>query len=82
MVTEKEVKAQPSDFYKFLFCRPLLHIYGICIRKLDSMKDWKQLIYDIYAPQFGVIWAVPNGISIKDCKYFIQELENVGNMGL
>jgi hypothetical protein len=82
MVTEKEVKAQPSDFYKFLFCRPLLHIYGICIRKLDSMKDWKQLIYDIYAPEFKIIWAVRMELALKTANILFQELENVGNMGL
>jgi hypothetical protein len=26
------------------------------------MKDWKQILYDIYAPEVGSIWAAPNGI--------------------
>lgn len=26
------------------------------------MKDWKQILYDIYAPEVGTIWAAPNGI--------------------
>jgi hypothetical protein len=26
------------------------------------MKDWKQILYDIYAPEIGSIWAAPNGI--------------------
>lgn len=27
-----------------------------------SMKDWKQILFDIYAPEVGSIWAAPNGI--------------------
>jgi len=26
------------------------------------MKSWKELLYDIYSPEFGTIWAAPNGI--------------------
>lgn len=26
------------------------------------MKDWKQILYDIYSPEIGSLWAVPNGI--------------------
>jgi len=26
------------------------------------MKDWKQILYDIYSPEVGSIWAAPNGI--------------------
>jgi hypothetical protein len=26
------------------------------------MKNWKQILYDIYAPEVGSIWAAPNGI--------------------
>jgi len=26
------------------------------------MKDWKQILYDIYTPDVGSIWAAPNNI--------------------
>lgn len=26
------------------------------------MKDWKQILYDIYSPEVGSVWAAPNGI--------------------
>jgi len=26
------------------------------------MNDWKQILYDIYAPEVGSIWAAQNGI--------------------
>jgi len=26
------------------------------------MNDWKQILYDIYTPDIGSIWAAPNGI--------------------
>ena len=26
------------------------------------MKDWKQILNDIYTPEVGSIWAAPNGI--------------------
>lgn len=26
------------------------------------MKDWKQILYDIYSPEVGSLWAAPNGI--------------------
>lgn len=26
------------------------------------MKNWKQILYDIYSPEVGSIWAAPNGI--------------------
>jgi hypothetical protein len=26
------------------------------------MKNWKQILYDIYTPDTGSIWAAPNGI--------------------
>lgn len=26
------------------------------------MKDWKQILYNIYKPEIGSIWAAPNGI--------------------
>lgn len=26
------------------------------------MKDWKQILYDIYEPKIGSIWAAPNNI--------------------
>lgn len=26
------------------------------------MKDWKQILYDIYAPDVGSVWAAPNVI--------------------
>jgi len=26
------------------------------------MKFWKQILYDIYSPEVGSIWAAPNGI--------------------
>ncbi len=26
------------------------------------MKDWKQILFDIYTPEIGSIWAAPNGI--------------------
>lgn len=26
------------------------------------MKDWKQILYDIYSPEIGSLWAAPNGI--------------------
>lgn len=29
---------------------------------LENMKDWKQILYEIYAPGIGSIWAAPNGI--------------------
>jgi hypothetical protein len=26
------------------------------------MKDWKNILYNIYSPEIGSIWAAPNGI--------------------
>lgn len=26
------------------------------------MKDWKEILYSIYTPEVGSIWAAPNGI--------------------
>lgn len=26
------------------------------------MKDWKQILYNVYTPDIGSIWVAPNGI--------------------
>lgn len=39
------------------------------------MKDWKQILYDIYTPEVGSIWAAPNGIWTNSFAYNKSEID-------
>ena len=46
--------------FSFTFVEKLKGEFGKKVNKL--LKDWKQILYDIYEPDIGSLWAAPNSI--------------------